>query len=108
NRRICLVTGMLAKPYIIKAASHLERLSGNIYSVKSIQNDFLGPRITVSGLLSGRDIVSQCLDEKTQELFLPHNCFNSQGLTIDGWDINRISNLLGKSVKVIRNERELL
>ncbi|MFH1760811.1 MAG: DUF512 domain-containing protein [bacterium] len=107
--RNSIVTGELAKPYIMRAADKLSGFTGKTYSVHSIKNNFLGRRITVSGLLCGCDIVHQ-LSSVTlgQEVFLPKNCFNHDGNTLDGWSLDALSQKLGKKVKIAGKIRDLL
>lgn len=56
NHRKTLATGICSYPVIKKLADKLE---GNMISVIPIENKFFGSKITVSGLLTGRDIINQ-------------------------------------------------
>ena len=46
--------------------------------IRPIRNDFFGERITVSGLITGQDLIAQLKDEELgEELLLPLNMFRS-------------------------------
>ncbi len=55
--RILLVTGALAHPLVDSLAAELCRLTGHQVEALAVPNRFFGERITVAGLLTGRDIL---------------------------------------------------
>ena len=64
SRAVSIVTGMAAYPLMEKlAALAMEKCPGLSISVHAIVNHFFGEKITVSGLVTGQDILSQ-LSEK--------------------------------------------
>ncbi len=79
KRAISLVTGKLAYPYIKQMAEKVCALYPQItISVYEIRNDFFGEMITVSGLLTGQDIISQLKDKVLGEtVYLPQNVLRS-------------------------------
>ncbi len=84
--RILFVTGKIAFPYI----NYLrEKLSGKRakISVLSVTNKFLGSSITVSGLLTGRDISAAIrgLNKNYDRIILPPNCVNDNGRFLDDY-----------------------
>jgi putative radical SAM enzyme (TIGR03279 family) len=76
---ISLATGLLAAPFIKKlAAEFMEHFPQYDIRVYPIRNDFFGERITVSGLLTGQDLVAQLTGQMLGErLLLPCNMFKS-------------------------------
>ena len=74
-----LATGRLIYPYIERMTKELSELCpGLTIHVYPIRNDFFGERITVSGLLTGQDILAQMKDqEKGSRLYLPINVLRS-------------------------------
>jgi putative radical SAM enzyme (TIGR03279 family) len=58
-RHIALACGSLAAPLLHEIALEFEAATGVRVSVHSIDNDFFGPRVNVSGLLVGRDFAAQ-------------------------------------------------
>jgi putative radical SAM enzyme (TIGR03279 family) len=79
NREISIATGRLVYPCIRdmaeKAMSICTGLKVHVYE---IINEFFGERITVSGLLTGTDIINQLKGKELgSELFLPENLLRS-------------------------------
>ena len=78
KRVVTDICGLLAAPYI-ERLSHMitEAFPGTEIRVSPIRNDFFGERITVTGLLTCRDIISQLKErqergeELGEELLLP-------------------------------------
>ena len=78
-KTLSIATGRLAYPYIRQMADELMSLfPGLSIYVYSIKNHFFGEMITVSGLLTGRDIIDQLSDKPLGErLLLPQNVLRS-------------------------------
>ena len=76
---ISIATGKLAYPIIRKMAERVENLYPDLtIHVYEIINYFFGEKITVSGLLTGQDIVGQLKNKKLgKRLLLPVNMFRS-------------------------------
>jgi len=82
---LTLVTGKLANKFmrsqILGGLKQIKNLNVNLAPVK---NDFFGKSITVSGLLTGGDILRTLRKLEHGELvMLPPNCLNSDGLFLD-------------------------
>lgn len=68
---VSIVTGMLAEPIIKEWAGSLrcENLRVNVYS---IENTLFGPTVTVTGLISGKDVIKQLRGKDIgQHLIIP-------------------------------------
>ncbi len=78
-REVSIATGKLAHPYIERFAERLmEKYTGTTIHVYCIRNDFFGELITVSGLITGRDLISQLKGKPLGgRLLLPCNMFRS-------------------------------
>ncbi len=79
SEEISIATGRLAYPYIRRMADAMEEVFPNLkIHVYEIINEFFGELITVSGLLTGQDILKQ-LQGKTlgTRLLLPQNVLRS-------------------------------
>lgn len=76
---LSMATGKLAYPYICEMAQQLmEEIPEIRIMVYEIINDFFGERITVSGLLTGGDIIRQLSGRELGErLLLPENVLRS-------------------------------
>ncbi len=80
NRRVSSVTGLLAEPYIKACTERITQAYPNTHvEVYGIRNDFFGERITVTGLITGQDLIHQLKevqergDELGEELLIPVN-----------------------------------
>lgn len=83
--RFSVVTGLLAKDYVKECTAKICSLFDNVcFDVYAIKNDFFGEYITVAGLLTGQDIITQlkgkdlgghllipdCMMKADEEIFL--------------------------------------
>jgi putative radical SAM enzyme (TIGR03279 family) len=80
---IALVTGRLARPFLDEIAAQLSEIPRLRVEVVEVVNDFFGQGITVSGLLTGEDICRRLKGGDWNRVFLPPNCINGEGLTLD-------------------------
>ncbi len=70
-----VVTGVLAGEYVRRATSMICSLFPNVsFNVYTIRNDFFGENITVAGLITGRDIISQLKGAKLGKYLLIPDC----------------------------------
>ncbi len=78
-KEISMVTGMLAYPYILRMTERIQELYPHIkVHLYPIINFFFGENITVSGLLTGQDIIHQLRGKQLGErLLLPINLLRS-------------------------------
>ena len=71
QRRISIATGIAAKPFIdkivVSVQNNIAHFSCKVYA---INNDFFGENITVAGLITGTDLVSQLLGKDLGEVLL--------------------------------------
>ena len=76
-----LVTGVAAAPYLVRLARQIEAVYPNLtIDVITIQNEFFGERITVSGLITGIDIMKQAEHLKLKsidQILLPSSMFRA-------------------------------
>ena len=95
-----IVTGQAAKALM---ENYGKKYSSNVYDVK---NDFFGHTITVSGLLTGHDIVTQVKDrarrDKCTGLYLPKNMFRAgTDCTLDDMTIEEIEREIGLPIYIL-------
>ena len=94
----------------------MEKLASDSSKVYPIRNDFFGPNVTVSGLLTGRDIINQMKELKTKGLktkelkvkeaglILPGNMFKSgTERTLDDMTKDDIERALGVPIIIGRS-----
>ena len=106
-RRISVVTGMAAKDQIMDMCDRLCKIiDGLEIKVYPIVNDFFGHEITVSGLLTGKDIFEQLKDkELLDELILPPNVLRSEGdLFLCGMSIDELREKLNVKIRLSGND----
>jgi putative radical SAM enzyme (TIGR03279 family) len=97
---LTLVTGRLALAHIKKMQRELNRIKNLKVRVIAVENNFLGRSITVSGLLSGRDIIKVLKKEKKlgKVVILPPDCVNYEGKFLDDLRIKDIEKKIRRKV----------
>ena len=100
QQRIALVTGRLAGRFLPAVLAELADVDGFAVDVVSVENEFFGSGITVSGLLSGQDIGRALSAGDWDVGLLPPNCINGDGLTLDDLTIPQLEELCGVPVRV--------
>lgn len=106
-RRVSVATGYAAKDYIMKMSRALEAVvPGLTVSVYPIVNRFFGESITVSGLLTGKDMKEQLMGKDLGEaLYIPCNTLRADGdLFLCGMTPEELSRALGVPVIPAPNE----
>ncbi len=102
GREVSLVTGSASYPMIKKQVDMLCALCPNLsVNIYEIVNNFFGRSITVSGLLTGRDICEQ-LDGRPlgEELLIPQNCLrHGEDVFLCGMTVSEMSDRLGVPVR---------
>ncbi len=99
---VSLVTGVASYPSILSLVDKIMRIRQNLkINVYKITNNFFGESITVSGLLTGKDIFEQLKGKELGgELFIPSNALrHGEDVFLCGMTVPELSKLLG--VKVI-------
>ncbi len=108
-RHISIVTGVAAYDTIKSMACELEaRIEGLEIDVYKIINNFFGETITVSGLLTGKDISEQLVGKDPGDLLLfPGNALRSGGdLFLDDMSPEELSQKLNVPVAPSRDSGE--
>ena len=79
KRRVSIATGRLAGPFLKELGKRIETVHQNVtLQIFEIRNDFFGESITVSGLITGQDLIAQLKDQDLgDELLLPSNMIRS-------------------------------
>ena len=106
RREISSVTGQISYPYIRRMADRLSELfSGLCVHVYPIRNDFFGEQITVTGLLTGQDIMAQLKGQKLGEaLLLPENVLRSgEEVLLDDYTVEDLVNALQVPVNIVKS-----
>ena len=99
-----LVVGTLAAPLLRKLGAELtQKFPNTRLHVHAIRNDFFGPGVTVTGLLTGRDILEQCKGKlRSGRLLLPEDTLRAEGdLMLDGTTPADLERALAVRVQVV-------
>jgi putative radical SAM enzyme (TIGR03279 family) len=96
-RAVSVATGEDFAPFMKKIAKRLHRIYNINIHVYPIKNDFFGREVTVTGLLTGRDIVSQLKGRDLGEkVFLSGSVFREfTDVTLDDMPIGEIEKQVG-------------
>lgn len=100
------VTGQIAYPYIRRMADRLmERFPEGKIQVFPIRNDFFGERITVTGLLTGQDIIAQLKGRDLGEiLYLPENILRSgERVLLDDITVEDLAGALQVKTDIVKS-----
>jgi len=100
--KVTLVCGTLIAPLLEKLAEEWAGLMGVEVEVVPVENRFFGPTVTVSGLLTGRDVIEVLRGRDLGDVvFLPRAMFDASGeLTLDDMSPAEIGERLGGRVGV--------
>ncbi|MBP7195732.1 MAG: DUF512 domain-containing protein [Candidatus Cloacimonetes bacterium] len=68
---------------------------------REIRNLFMGPHISVSGLLTAEDICRQHDSQPKQTLILPGSMFNDDGISLDGLSASELARKLARELLIV-------
>ena len=103
---ISIATGLLAAPHIRLLTEYfMKRFPRRKVLVYPIKNSFFGEQITVSGLLTGRDIVAQLEGcELGERLLLPCNLLRSgEEVFLDDMTLTELKNVLHVPIDIVES-----
>ncbi len=106
QRNVSIVTGRLAYGMINDFATRLMEKFVNVkINVYPIRNDFFGETITVSGLITGGDIINQLKDKELGDrILLPYNIVRSgEEVFLDDVTLSEVAVKLNTPCYVINN-----
>lgn len=106
ERKVSVATGKLAGPYLRNFAKQMEEKYPNTkIMVYEIENEFFGPNITVSGLITGQDLIKQLKDKDLGErLLLPCSMFrNEEEVFLDDYTLDQIHEALQVPIDIVKS-----
>jgi len=100
---ILLFTGESFHPFLKRAAARLERrVAGVRISVVKIRNELLGGRVTVAGLLAGRDVVRALSGRKADAVLIPSVVLrDGNGLFLDDVSVPALETATGLRAVIV-------
>lgn len=113
NRRdeLSVATGKLAYPYLCKMTEKItEKFPGVRIHVYCIRNDFFGERITVSGLITGQDLIAQLKGRKLgRRLLIPCNMLKTdEDVFLDDFTVEQVSDALQVPIDIVKSSGQNL
>jgi putative radical SAM enzyme (TIGR03279 family) len=110
RKTMTLVCGKLIAPVLQQCSTEMAELTGIEFEVVPVENRLFGPRVTVSGLLAGQDIIQALKGRRLGEaVVLPRHALNHQGdLFLDDVTPDEASRALGRPVTFASTMSELL
>lgn len=103
---VSIVTGKLASPYIRQMAEEMTTLLPNLsVRVYEIVNHFFGEMITVTGLLTGQDIIAQLKGKELGDrLLLPQNTLRSgETVFLDDVTVSEMEKALQVKIDIVKS-----
>ena len=102
-----VATGVAAYPFIKSLCDRIMSLTDRVkISVYEIKNSFFGESITVSGLLTGKDLYEQlCQRELGERLLIPASCLRAgEEVFLCGMTLSQLSDKLKVEIRVTEND----
>jgi len=110
QRHVAMITGTAAAPFLKEIAQQIESIYNNLtIEIVPIINDFFGENITVSGLITGQDIMKQAhylkQDASLDTILLPSAMFRAnEEVLLDDVTLSDLEEHFDKPVKKIESE----
>jgi len=107
---ITLVTGKAALPVLEKLAETLRQVKGLFVNLIAADNYFFGKQVTVSGLLTGSDLIKALeKEEKGDLVFIANNLLRDGGdLFLDNLSVEEVEAVIKVPLKVVKGPLELI
>lgn len=109
KRYISIATGRLVNKIILKLVEEIKtKYAGLEVNVYAIENNFFGPYVTVSGLLTGRDIAEQLRGKELgQELLISRNMLRAgEHVLLDDYTVEQLENELKVKIRIVDSSGE--
>ena len=106
ERIMSLATGRLAYPYLMRLVRAMKEKFPNTHvNVVAIRNDFFGEMITVSGLITGQDLMAQMKEQMQGErLLIPCNMLRiDEDVFLDDYTTADIENTLQVKLCIVKS-----
>jgi NifB/MoaA-like Fe-S oxidoreductase len=108
-RRVAWLCGRAAAPALRLMAEEAAQVAGLTVEVRVVENTLFGSSITVSGLMSGRDIARVLREGPADLVVLPRNAFGFEGeRTLDEWTVEALEQETGVPIRLGRTAADLV
>lgn len=106
HHKVTLVTGRLAAPFLHEMAEEfMKEFPGYEVEILDIRNDFFGEKITVSGLITGQDLMAQAKEKNLgNSLAIPCNMLRiGERVFLDDHTVEEVENALQVPVIIVKS-----
>lgn len=103
DKRIMMLTGKSAFPFLShEVMPYLQNHLGLNIALQAVENRFWGDTVTVSGLLTGQDLLRYARSHESEFdlLILPPNCLNGDDLFLDNLTLEQFERTLKQTVLI--------
>lgn len=105
-RRLCIATGTSIAPFLQRLADQYAP-RGTTVEVRPIINRFFGESVTVSGLITGGDLVEQCRDVVADEILIVRSMIRAEGdLFLDDMSVDEVRKALPAPLHITESSGE--
>jgi putative radical SAM enzyme (TIGR03279 family) len=108
-RRVGWICGTSAYPTLLQLAADMNRVQGLEVDLYPVQNHFFGTTVTVSGLLTGADVLETMGHKRVDGWVLPRVMFDDEGeRTLDGVTLEELRRQTPHPVSLAGSASELM
>lgn len=110
-KTVGVITGILGNEALSPVISKLQEIPGLEINTISVQNDYFGSSVTVTGLLTGQDIREKIKDlrDKPEYIIIPDIVLNSEGVFLDDLSSEDLKNEFPElKIYFVANLQEML
>jgi putative radical SAM enzyme (TIGR03279 family) len=102
-RKVAVITGASFMPYLEEFAKKLNAIEGLSLDIIKVENKFFGPSVTVTGLLTGKDILKTVLGKTKADCLLVPDVVLKEGtdMLLDNVTLRDLEESLGMNVVAI-------
>ncbi|MDD2397016.1 MAG: DUF512 domain-containing protein [Tissierellia bacterium] len=97
---VTFVTGVAAYELMVELADKIMSIINVKINVVKIINNYFGEKITVSGLITGKDIIHQLKGKNYKNLILPNNMINDNSVMLDDMVIEDLERELNTKAEI--------
>jgi putative radical SAM enzyme (TIGR03279 family) len=103
-KKVALFTGVSFMPYLEEFVKKLKAIDGLTIELFQVENKFFGPSVTVTGLLTGKDILRTIVGKTKADSLLVPDVTLRDGVDVflDNVTLKDLEETLGMEVKVIK------
>ena len=106
ERVMSMATGRLAYPYLLRLVQAMKDKFPNVHvNIVPIRNDFFGELITVSGLITGQDLMNQMKEQiQGERLLIPCNMLRiDEDVFLDDYTTDDVEKTLQVKLNIVKS-----